>query len=329
VTAIPKPPEPRPVPVYEGPTYYGHSTVKPSPFNWMVAAYIFVGGVGGAAQLISALADLRGRGEAKTLVSPGRYVAFASSIVGPPLLIGDLHTPSRWFNMLRIFRGTSPMSIGSWILSAFGAFAGATAAADIMGRTRIAPGLFRRIARVFQIPAAAAGAGMTFYTGGLLTATSTPLWAAAPRLIAARFASASMAAAAASLALIQRRRRYSRTARQLETLAALAVAAELTLGEMSDSAYRRSGVASALHDARFAPAYRGAELLGTVLPLALYGLDRLLYRGSGRLARPASLALITGSAALRQVLLYAGNESARRPRDYLAFTQAAPPEHIP
>ena len=315
---------PRPVPSYDGPTYCERSTVKPSPFNWMVAAYIFVGGVGGAAQIISAIADLGGRGEAKSVVSPGRYVALAGTILGPPLLIADLHTPSRWFNMLRIFRATSPMSIGSWILSAFGTFAGATAGADMAERAQVAPRLFRRLARVLQVPAALAGAGMTFYTGGLLTATSTPLWAAAPRLIASRFASAAMAAAAASLALIQRRRGYAYSARDLEDLAALAVAVELGLGQASDRAYQRNGVASALHDSRFAPAYRGAELLGTVLPLAFYGLDRLVFRGSGRLSRPASLAVIAGSAVLRQAILYAGNESARRPRDYLAF-QAAPP----
>jgi formate-dependent nitrite reductase membrane component NrfD len=314
------------VPSYQGPTYYERSTVKPSPFNWTVAAYIFVGGVAGAAQIIAALADLRGRGEAKTVVSPGRYIALAGTIIGAPLLIADLHTPNRWFNMLRIFRATSPMSIGSWILSTFGTFAGATAAADMAEQRKMLgrPGLFRRLARVFQVPAALAGAGMTFYTGGLLTATSTPLWAAAPRLIASRFAGASMAAAAASLALIQRRRGYARSARDLEKLAALATAVELGLGQASDRVYQRSGVASVLDDARFAPAYRGAELLGTVLPLAFYGLDRLVFRGSGGLARPASLAVIAGSAVLRQALMYAGNESARRPRDYLAFTQAPP-----
>lgn len=322
--------KPEPAPAYQGPTYYGRSTIRPSPFTWMVAAYIFVGGVGGAAQIISAVADLGGRGEAKTVVGPGRHLALAGTILGPPLLIADLHTPGRWFNMLRIFRATSPMSIGSWILSAFGGFAGATAAADLAERTGILgrPGLFRCLARALRVPAALAGAGMTFYTGGLLAATSTPLWAAAPRLIAARFASASMAAAAASLALIQRHRGYGSTARNLEKLAALAAAVELGLGLASDRVYRQSGVASSLHEPHFAPAYRAAELLGTVLPLAFYGLDRLLFRGSGRLSRPASVAVIAGSAALRQALMYAGNESARRPRDYLAFTQPAP-QHPP
>ncbi len=326
MTAIPNPLAPRPAPSYQGPTYYDRSTVKPSPFNWMVAAYIFVGGVGGAAQIISTLADLCSHEEAKTVVRPGRLIALAANVIGPPLLIADLHTPSRWFNMLRIFRATSPMSIGSWILTAFGSFAGATAAADVADSVPAlrARGMFRRVARMLQVPAALAGAGMTFYTGGLLAATSTPLWAAAPRLLASRFASASMAAAAAALSLIQWRRGYQKTARRLENLAALAAAAELGLGQASDRVYAETGVGSALYDPTYAPGYRAAELLGNVLPLALYGLDRLVFRRSGRLSRPASVALIAGSAALRQVIMYAGNESARRPRDYLAFTQSVP-----
>jgi len=327
MSAVANPPEPRPAPSYEGPIYYDRATVKPSPFNWLVAAYIFVGGIAGAAQVISALADTCAHREAKTVVAPGRWIALAGTILGPPLLIADLHTPSRWFNMLRIFRRTSPMSIGSWILSAFGAFAGATAAADMADRIPLlrARGLFRRSARVLQVPAALAGAGMTLYTGGLLSATSTPLWAAAPRLLASRFAAASMGAAAAALSLIQWRRGYANTARRLENIAALSAAAELGLGMASDRAYAETGVGSALNDWPHAPAYRAAELLGTVLPLAFYALDRAGLGGNGHLSRPASLALIAGSAALRQVILYAGNESARRPRDYLAFTQAAPP----
>jgi len=179
------------------------------------------------------------------------------------------------------------------------------------------------------VPAALAGAGMTFYTGALLAATSTPLWAAAPRLLASRFAAASMAAAAAMLALIEGRGGRSLAARRLNDLAALATAAELAFARASDRAWRESGVDSALHEPPYALAYKGAaEFAGTVVPLALYGLDRMAFR-SGSASRAASLALIAGSVVLRQAILYAGNESARRPRDYLAFTQAEQPSPKP
>ena len=38
-------------------------------------------------------------------------------------LVHDLGRPERFLNMLRVFKVTSPMSMGSWLLSAFGAAA--------------------------------------------------------------------------------------------------------------------------------------------------------------------------------------------------------------
>ena len=41
-------------------------------------------------------------------------------IVSPMLLISDLGRPERFLNMLRVFKVTSPMSVGSWVLVASG-----------------------------------------------------------------------------------------------------------------------------------------------------------------------------------------------------------------
>ena len=46
------------------------------------------------------------------------YVGAAATRVSPPLLISDLGRPERFLNMLRVFKVTSPMSVGSWILRA-------------------------------------------------------------------------------------------------------------------------------------------------------------------------------------------------------------------
>ena len=45
-----------------------------------------------------------------------RRLSLVSIIVGTAALIADLGRPSRFFNMLRVFRPTSPMSMGSWLL---------------------------------------------------------------------------------------------------------------------------------------------------------------------------------------------------------------------
>src|SRR4029077_16758684 len=101
------------------PTYHGRPALKPSLYGWIVAFYIFIGGLAGAAQIIATAADLLGtRGGAVILV--GRVVALPGAIFGGILLIVDLHTKRRFYNMLRIFRATSPMSIGTYMLMSFG-----------------------------------------------------------------------------------------------------------------------------------------------------------------------------------------------------------------
>ena len=41
------------------------------------------------------------------------------ALVSPPLLIADLGLPSRFLNMLRVFKRRSAMSLGAWTLMAF------------------------------------------------------------------------------------------------------------------------------------------------------------------------------------------------------------------
>ena len=67
-------------------------------------------------------------------------------------------------------------------------------------------------ARVAQIPAAVTGAAMSTYTGALLAATSTPLWAALPKLLPASFGASAMASAAAALVVADGRRLRARDA---------------------------------------------------------------------------------------------------------------------
>src|SRR5687768_6375194 len=102
------------------PTYYDWPTVKSSHYRWLITTYFFVGGLAGAAQLIATIVDLVGGRRDRGVVSAGRYLALAGALLSPLFLIKDLHTPSRWYNMLRIARATSPMSIGSWTLALFG-----------------------------------------------------------------------------------------------------------------------------------------------------------------------------------------------------------------
>src|SRR5579862_1713482 len=147
-------------------TYYGRPAIKPSHYKWLISAYLFTGGLAGASQIIAAVADLFGRPRDHSVVRVGRYVALLGSLASPVFLINDLQSPKRFYNMMRIFRPTSPMSLGSWTLAAFGTLSGLTALGQaVEDVTGLAAG--RWLARAASLPAAAAGAVMSCYTGSL------------------------------------------------------------------------------------------------------------------------------------------------------------------
>ena len=105
---------------WEGPTYYGRSQLKAAPFNnWVVGGYIFLAGLSGGAAIVSTAAEAVRGDRAYEVGRRGRYTATLAPTIGALLLIWDLHTPQRFYNMWRIFKTTSPMSLGTWILTAF------------------------------------------------------------------------------------------------------------------------------------------------------------------------------------------------------------------
>ncbi len=308
---------------YDG-TYYGRPQLNQAPFETsVVGGYIFLAGLAGAAQLLASLADLSGMRRARGMVRRGRYLSLLAPVVGAPLLIYDLRTPQRFYNMLRIFRRTSPMSIGTWILMAFSGASGITAAcqaaADLFGWRWP-----RRVARTAQVPAAIAGAGLATYTAALLSATSTPLWAAAPGALAVRFGSSSIATGAAALALAEHRFGSRRVARDLDTIKLAALAVEFATARASAATYRRKGISAAANAWPGAAIETfGGQALGIALPLALHLGGAALVR---RPARLASIATLLGGLCLRTGVMSVGNESARRPRDSFRFAQ---PRNLP
>ena len=321
----------RPPAEWDGATYYGREQVKAAPFNnWLVGGYIFLAGLSGGAAVLSTLIDLGGgRGKHKrATVRRGRYFSLLGPTIGAVALIADLHTPKRFYNMLRLFKRTSPMSIGSWILVGFGMFSGLVAVAEFAARV---PGLrwLRGFARVAQVPAAVSGAGISTYTASLLSATSTPLWAAAPRATAVRFGASSMAAGAAALSLGEGR---SRLGRDLDKVALLALAADLAATLSQDEQFRRKGVDGALVDGALQTfpgmiQELGADAFGTVLPIGLFATSLALTRRRSRvLSGAAALATLAGSAILRISFMAAGDESAKRPEISMRFAQ---PDNLP
>lgn len=306
---------------YTGPTYYQESPVKASKYEGLVWSYTYVAGLAGSAQILATIADMTQRRSWQGVVRNGRYLAMLGPTVGSVLLIADLHTPKRWYNMLRIFRRTSPMSIGTYLLTTFGVTSGIAAAGQALGNVAGFRWL-KPVATVAQVPAALTGAGMSTYTAALISSTSTPLWAAAPKLVAARFACSSVATAAAALSLGEALRGTDSNRDTLDRLAAGATLADATLSLAEEREYRREGVAGAQKDKRaIAMEHRASQILEHALPLACYGLKHAFPRHGRTLSMVAALGVLAGGMLMRSNIFHAGNNSARRPRDYLAFTQ--------
>lgn len=308
--------------IYHGESYYGRPALKASHWGWLIAGYYFAGGIAGGAQVIATVADLAGAGRHRAIVRAARYIALAGTLASPPLLIADLHTPTRFYNMLRIVRPTSPMSLGSWVLSAFGFCTGLTAlaqgAADVSGSP--AAGW---AARACGLPAAATGMAMASYTGALSSATSVPLWAAIPRALPALFGLASTASALASIALVaEAQGADEETHAPLERLSLVVGLAELATHAAIVRTWHQRGVAGPVEGTRLGMVHKvGVIGLGAAVPTAIHAAHQLRGQRTRVGTIVAAVATLVGVFAERAVLVFAGNESARRPVDYLHFTQ--------
>jgi protein NrfD len=173
--------------------------------------------------------------------------------------------------------------------------------------------------KLLGVPAALAGMAMSTYTGALLSATSTPLWAAAPRRIAALFGASAMASGAATLTIAEQGHGALDTARPLDRITLVASALELFAAAALS---RTRGGRRIERGASPTTLVRWRTAPGTPM---LHHIERVV--GPERAPRRAltvSLAVLAGGFLLRHVLLRAGNTSAKRPKDYFRLTGRVP-----
>ena len=280
-------------------SYYGRPILKEPTWTWEVPAYFFTGGVAGGAAALAAGARLAGNDE---LARRATLVNLAAIAVSPPLLVSDLGRPDRFLNMLRVFKPTSPMSIGTWVVSASGVAAGVAGACELVG---ILP-------RVRAAATAAAGLLAPFlatYTGVLVADTAVPAWHEARRELPFVFAGSAAASAGAAVALAS----PADVAGPARRLALAGAALELAATEVME---RRLGfVGEPYHEGeagRFSRLAKGLTAGGAVVT-AVAGRRR-----AGAIAGAALL--LAGGVAERWAVYRAGFQSARDPR-YVVQTQ--------
>jgi hypothetical protein len=261
-----------------------------------IPVYFFFGGMAGASAGLAYASGLRGN---DVLARRAWTVAFAGIAASPPLLISDLGRPERFLNMLRMFKVTSPMSVGSWVLAASGA-------ATTMAAAHEWTGLLGRPAKFARPAAALLGLPLSTYTAALIADTAVPVWHQARHWLPFVFGSgAAVSAAAAAIAITPPA--YARPARRLALGAAV-----VEIG-CKEAMHRRLG-------AQGEPYGRGAAgRLGQVSRASLLaGTALLLGRGSSSRA----------AAAVAGGLLCAGALSARLSTFRAGFQSAADPKYV-
>ena len=175
------------VPKEKPSSYHGRPVVKSPTWTWEIPWYLFAGGLAGGSSMLGFSASVSGN---RPLARRAWFVSLAAITASPALLVSDLGRPERFLNMLRVFKPTSPMSVGSWILS----LNGAVIVPAAYGALRSRPPLAARVAAPL---AAALGLPLATYTGVLLANSVIPVWSEARRELPFLFAAGSAASTGA------------------------------------------------------------------------------------------------------------------------------------
>jgi formate-dependent nitrite reductase membrane component NrfD len=290
------------VPSAEFRSYYGRAVLKSPVWEWKIAAYLFTGGLTAGSAMLAAGADLTGRQQLRKVSRVGALVSLLASMY---YLVSDLGRPERFHHMLRVAKPSSPMSVGTWILSAYAPFAGLAGLAELQPawlRRSWAGRLLGWLARPAGVTAAAVAPGVASYTAVLVSQTAVPAWQEAHPYLPFVF-TGSAAASGGGLGMLLAPVSESGPARRMAVGGAvLEVAAsrvmEQRLGLVAE-AYM-TGKAHRLRQLSEVLTVGGA--LGAVV-----GRNRAAVAASG-------LALLAGSALQRFGVFEAGVESTRDPK---------------
>ena len=170
--------------------------LKAPGWEMSIVWYFFLGGIAGGAYFTAAIADNFGSPRDRGVARVGYLLSVPLVALCGLLLIVDLGVPSRFLNMLRVFKFWDPMSIGAWAVGVFGAFTFVSAVLSFTTSEALAS-LRRRLALVGML----FGFFLASYTGVLLSNTALPLWSDS-RLMGALFLASGGSTGMAAVALI-------------------------------------------------------------------------------------------------------------------------------
>lgn len=281
-------------------SYHGQPVLKPPTWTWQIPLYLFVGGTAGTSAVIALVAHIAGSNAA--LVRAALWIAFAGALLSPPLLIADLGLPSRFLNMLRVFKVRSAMSMGAWTLVAFSSAVGLAVVCRELIIAGYAYGFLMLLEWVAEFFGALSGLVLASYTSVLLGVTAIPVWSENRKLLPAIFLAGGLGSSAAVLELAGFRLPATQllgiAAAATETVAAIIIE---TRGRYVDRPLREGGVGWLTRI--------GALLAG---PVSL--LLRIFWAQNPTGRQLAAITFLFGAVIGRYAWVAAGRVSSRDPQ---------------
>jgi hypothetical protein len=225
-----------------------------------------------------------------------KRVALAGAMIAPGLLISDLGVRHRFYNMFRVFKPTSPMSVGSWLLAAFGGALGASTLAELLEWNVAAIGT--------EAIAAILGPAVSTYTAVLISNTATPIWHEGRKQLPFVFAASSVAGAGA-IGILFGPAADKGSARRAMIWGGIAL--ELTMHTMRSSL--GSTIAEPYTAGKAGTLQTGSRVLGTMGVLL-----GVLGRKNRVLSAVSACATIAAGISERFAIMEAGKQSATDPK---------------
>lgn len=276
--------------------YYGNPLLKPPVWTWQVPLYFFLGGLAGASANIACVAH--GLGKDPSLVHVALWVALSGAVASSPLLIADLGRPSRFLNMLRVFKLRSPMSVGAWTLAVFSSAVGLAVVCQEIVLRGYASDLLLALRWVAEAAGALTGLVLLSYTSVLLAVSAIPVWSENRRLLPLHFAASALGASAGVLELLG----FLNSA--TNGMAFVAAAVETCLAASIEM--RGRPVDAPLREGRVGWLIRAAGTLTGPLPLLL----RIFFAHLFGVRRVASVCFMLGALLSRYAWIAAGRVSS-------------------
>jgi hypothetical protein len=283
--------------------YYGQPLLKEPQWTPLIPFYFFVGGASGSLGVIGSLADLIGN--EPELARTARWMALGGATLSGALLIADLGRPTRFLNMLRVFKPQSAMSMGSWIFSGFSVAASIASAADTLRALGAKGLLVRTISAAGRTGTVLFGMPFHNYTGVLLGTTAIPVWNSHVKSLPREFGMSGLQAGVSMLELAGYENRTS-----LNVLGLLSAGVETA--ETVSAMGKKKEVSKPLKRGRSGLLVTAGGILSGPVPIVLRMASIFAGEKKGRsLRKMAAWSGILGSLCFRYGWVEAGSVSAR------------------